>query len=185
MYVSNFHASVVAIIWKIGRPMKLETERLVIDHLTMPDLDAFAAMEADEQVRRYIDGKTRTRAQTADYIGSMLQSYETRGYGRYAVRSKADKSLIGICGFIDEEYGIDFGYRYARAAWGQGIATEAGSAVMSYGEKVLRLTPVIALAMPANTGSTGVLAKLDFSFVGPVTVMGIPALKYMKKIEKM
>jgi RimJ/RimL family protein N-acetyltransferase len=54
---------------------------------------------------------------------------------------------------------------------------------MSYGEKVLRLTPVIALAMPANTGSTGVLAKLDFSFVGPVTVMGIPALKYMKKID--
>ena len=102
--VSNFHASVIAVIWKIGRPMKLETERLVIDHLTMPDLDAFAAMEADEQVRRYIDGKTRTRAQTADYIVSMLQSYEARGYGRYAVRSKADRSLIGICGFIDEEY---------------------------------------------------------------------------------
>ena len=44
----------------------LETDRLVINHLTEDDLDALAAIEADQQVRRYIDGEVMSRAQTTE-----------------------------------------------------------------------------------------------------------------------
>ena len=48
--------------------MRLETERLLIEPLTHQDLDALATIEADSLVRRYIDNKTMTRQQVAEYI---------------------------------------------------------------------------------------------------------------------
>lgn len=57
--------------------MHLETDRLVINRLTKDDLNALAAIEADQQVRRYIDGKVMSRAQTADYIDMMLGHMRT------------------------------------------------------------------------------------------------------------
>jgi len=75
---------------------------------------------------------------------------------------------------------VDFGYRYARSSWGQGLATEAGAAVMNYGAQILRLPTLIGLVMPENKASANVLTKLDFSFESPLTYMGFPAIKYLK-----
>ena len=160
--------------------MRLETERLLIEPLTHQDLDALATIEADSLVRRYIDNKTMKRQQVADYIDTMLRSYEENGYGRFAVKAKADGALIGLCGFIDEDYGVDFGYRYARSSWSQGLATEAGASVMDYGARILKLPTLIGLVMPDNKASANVLIKLGFSLEGPLTYMGIPAIKYLK-----
>ena len=160
--------------------MRLETKRLLIEPLTHQDLDALATIEADSLVRRYIDNKTMTRQQVADYMDAMLQSYEEYGYGRFAVKAKVDGTLIGLCGFINEEYGVDFGYRYARSSWGQGLATEAGAVVIDYGAQILRLPKLIGLVMPDNKASANVLTKLDFSLEGSLTYMGFPAIKYMK-----
>ena len=160
--------------------MHLETDRLVINCLTKDDLDALAAIEADQQVRRYIDGKVMSRAQTADYIDMMLASYADNGYGRFAVRMKADGQLAGLCGFIDEDYGIDFGYRYARACWGHGIATEAGRAVLDYGLKELALPEVVGIVIREHTASIAVLEKLELQFVENTEYMGFPIVKYVK-----
>ncbi len=160
--------------------MRLETERLFLEPLTHKDVDALATIEADGLVRRYIDNKTMTRQQVADYIEAMFRSYEENGYGRFAVKAKADGKLIGLCGFIDEDYGVDFGYRYERSSWGQGLATEAGAAVMDYSAQILRLPTLIGLVMPENKASANVLTKLDFSLKGPSTYMGIPAIKHLK-----
>lgn len=160
--------------------MRLETERLLIEPLTHQDFDALATIDADSLVRRYIDNKTMTRQQVADYIEAMLRSYKENGYGRFAVKAKADGALIGLCGFIDEDYGVDFGYRYAQSSWGQGLATEAGVAVMDYGARKLRLPKLIGLVMPENKASANVLTKLGFTIEGPLTYMGTPAFRYIK-----
>ena len=160
--------------------MRLETKRLLIEPLTHQDLDALANIEADNAVRRYIDNKIMTRQEVADYIDAMLQSYEENGYGRFAVKAKADGALIGLCGFIDEDYGVDFGYRYARSSWGQGLATEAGAAIIDYGVRILRLPTLIGLVMPENKASANVLTKLGFNFDGYLTYMGFSAVKYSR-----
>ena len=152
---------------------------MLIEPLTHQHVDALATIEADSLVRRYIDNKTMTRQQVADYIDAMLLSYKENGYGRFAVRAKTDGALIGLCGFIDEDYGADFGYRYARSSWGQGLATEAGAAVMDYGAQILRLPTLIGLVMPENKASANVLTKLGFSLEGQLTYMGSPAIKYL------
>ena len=147
--------------------MRLETKRLLIEPLTHEDLDALATLEADSLVRRYNDNKTMTRQQVADYIDAMLWSYEENGYGRFAVKAKADGALIGLCLFIDEDYGVDFGYRYARSSWGQRLATEAWVADMDDGARTLRLPILIGLVMPENKASANVLTKMGFSLESP------------------
>ena len=54
-----------------------------------------------------------------------IRQYQTHGYGRYAVRLKENRKLIGMCGFLNEPYGIDFGYRYSKDSWGKGLGFEA------------------------------------------------------------
>ena len=66
-----------------------------------------------------------SRVEAANYVCDVIESYAINGYGRYAVRDKANLNLIGMCGFLLGEIGIDFGYRYCPSSWGKGIAYEA------------------------------------------------------------
>ena len=47
-----------------------------------------------------------------------------------------------------------------RSAWGQGIATEAGRAVLDHGFRRLGFDPIVAVTHPANLASQRVLEKL-------------------------
>ena len=40
---------------------------------------------------------------------------------------------IGKCGFLKEDYGIDFGCRYLKISWGKGLGFEATKTVIYYG----------------------------------------------------
>ena len=56
--------------------------------------------------------KSLSRVEAANYVSDIIESYAANGYGRYAVRDKTNLKLIGMCGFLLDEMGIDFGYRY-------------------------------------------------------------------------
>ena len=87
--------------------MYLETERLVINNLSLNDLQFLTDLDSDPVVRKFIDGKVKTIDETRQYISENIDSYLQRGFGRYAVRSKEDLNPIGICGFLMENYGVD------------------------------------------------------------------------------
>ena len=95
-----------------------------------------------------------------------INSYLQRGFGRYAVRSKEDLNPIGICGFLMENYGVDFGYRFSQSAWGQGIAKEAANSVIRYGADQLKLKAIVAIVLPDNIASEKILISSGFTFVG-------------------
>ena len=38
-----------------------------------------------------------------------------------------------MCGFLKENYGVDFGYRYSKNSWGKGFGFEAAKIVLNYG----------------------------------------------------
>jgi RimJ/RimL family protein N-acetyltransferase len=59
---------------------------------------------------------------------------------------------------------VDVGYRYLKAHWGRGFATEAALASLDYGFRTLGLGRIIARAEPANAASLRVLAKIGLQF---------------------
>jgi [ribosomal protein S5]-alanine N-acetyltransferase len=79
-----------------------------------------------------------------------------------------EPGFLGWCGLFPLEHSglIEIGYRYVRAAWGQGVATEAARAVLDHGFGTLAIDPIVAVAHPDNRGSRRVLEKIGLRQAG-------------------
>jgi [ribosomal protein S5]-alanine N-acetyltransferase len=141
-----------------------ETSRLILRYFTADDLDELAAILGDHQVMRYSIGGIKTRSQTQDFLNWILSNYEKYGFGLYAVIERENQVLIGFCGllvwFFEEVQEIEMGYRFAKEHWGQGLGTEAATAVRDYAWQKLNLKRLICIIQPENTRSIRVAKKL-------------------------
>jgi RimJ/RimL family protein N-acetyltransferase len=144
--------------------MILETKRLIIEHFTYADIHMWASIEADPLVRKFVDGKCLSREEAGHYVKMSMDSYAVNGFGRFAVRSKTSKRLIGMCGFLRQDEEIDFGYRYSAETWGKGIGYEAANKVLNYGLEHLKLKKICAGVAIENIPSIKILEKLGFKF---------------------
>ena len=144
--------------------MILETKRLIIEHFTCADIHMWASIEADPLVRKFVDGKCLSREEAGHYVKMSMDSYAVNGFGRFAVRSKTSKRLIGMCGFLQQDEEIDFGYRYSAETWGKGIGYEAANKVLNYGLEHLKLKKICAGVAIENIPSIKILEKLGFKF---------------------
>ena len=115
-----------------------ETERLILRPLTRDDLDAYAALNADAEVARYLgSGRTRTRDETLAEIDFVFGAYDEHGYGLWATVKRDDGTFLGRCGLLnwrlDDCDEVEVAYALLREHWGHGYATEAAQAVREWG----------------------------------------------------
>jgi ribosomal-protein-alanine N-acetyltransferase len=158
--------------------MRLETNRLAIDHLCSGDLLDLHRMDTDLRVRHYIDGKASSLEKTKEYLSENIISYRENGYGRYAIRDTDTNEFLGICGFLKESYGLDFGYRFLPSCWGKGIATEAASTVIEKGISDNLREQIISIVLPENKASINVLSKVGFKWEENIELYGFNVEKY-------
>ncbi len=158
--------------------MRQETERLIINFLASDDLDDLHRMDTDLSVRRYINGKASSLDETKKYLSENIISYRANGYGRYAIRDRFTNEFLGICGFLCENYGVDFGYRFLPSCWGKGIATEAALAVLKKGIPNHLWAQVVGIVLPENKASKTVLIKVGFKWKENVELLGFNVEKY-------
>ena len=159
--------------------MILETKRLIIGHFTCADIHMWASIEADPLVRKFVDGKCLSREEAGHYVKMNMDSYAENGFGRFAVRSKTSKLLIGMCGFLRQDEEIDFGYRYSAETWGKGIGYEAANKVLNYGLEHLKLKKICAGVAIENIPSIKILEKLGFEFEKNFFVDQTKAARYV------
>ena len=159
--------------------MILETKRLIIEHFTCADIHMWASIEADPLVRKFVDGKCLSREEAGHYVKMSMDSYAVNGFGRFAVRSKTSKRLIGMCGLLRQDEEIDFGYRYSAETWGKGIGYEAANKVLNYGLEHLKLKKICAGVAIENIPSIKILEKLGFEFEKNFFVDQTKAAKYV------
>ena len=158
--------------------MLLETSRLIIENFNNSDVPDWAKIENDVDVRHFVDGNVLSFEEASEYVESNIRQYQTHGYGRYAIRLKENRTLIGMCGFLNEPYGIDFGYRYSKISWGKGLGFEAAKKVLNYGFSELGLEKVVGLTAEQNYGSVRILEKLGFKFEEKFLFNKTKAFKY-------
>ena len=96
--------------------------------------------------------------------------YARRGFGLYLVELKAVGEPIGMCGLIKRETlkDVDLGFSFLPGYWGKGYAFEAASAVLSYANRTLGLSRIVAITSPDNVPSGKLLEKLGFLCEGLV-----------------
>jgi RimJ/RimL family protein N-acetyltransferase len=159
--------------------MIIETDRLTIRSFRESDIPEYAAIVADPKVTEFLgDGSPHSYEQATAYVQGCTRSEAKDGIARYAIIIRETGQLIGFCGFKRMANYIDFGWRYASRAWGNGYATEAARAVLDYGVNTLKLSGIVAESAVENVGSVRVIQKIGMQFEAFGKVRGRKTVRY-------
>jgi RimJ/RimL family protein N-acetyltransferase len=166
----------------------LETERLLLRHLTESDADALLHMESDPDVLRYVGRKPLPDAEAYRHkIQSVYLPIYDRpgGYGAWAIIEKASGEFIGAgnlrpgleansaaeMGYGPDDVELGFGLR--KPSWGKGYATEVARALVRMAFSELGAAAVVASVTDENVASVRVLEKAGLRRVGePIRIPG-------------
>ena len=108
----------------------LSTPRLRLRTFVTEDLPAYAELNADLEVMKYL-GRPLDRKQSDEMAGEAQRSFAESGIGKIAIERASDGIFLGMCGLSCEEWyphDLELGWRLDRRYWGQGYASEAASA---------------------------------------------------------
>lgn len=146
------------------------TERLLLRRWQPRDYAPFAAMCADPEVMRFIgSGATMTDDQVAADIATYEASWETNGYGQFAVELNQTGQFIGFAGLgvhtlLPEFVSFtEIGWRFALNIWGNGYATEAAKAVMDFALNTAGLHDMVSVCQTDNVASEQIMLKIGMS----------------------
>lgn len=143
------------------------TERLLLHPFRDEDLPAWAELNADPEVTRYLGGKPLTRAETDKIAAAVNKRYLAKGSGFLAVERRSDGAFLGAGGLSQETWhpnDLDLGWRLARQYWGHGYATEAAASWLACAFTELDLPRVLSSAETANTKSVAVMQRVGMTF---------------------
>jgi RimJ/RimL family protein N-acetyltransferase len=146
---------------------ELVTERLLLRGLELSDFDAYAAICADPEVRRYLgDGRPLERSAAWREMALLLGHWDLRGFGQWAVIQRQTRELVGRAGLWQPEGwpGLELGWILGRPYWGRGFATEAARAALDHAFASLGARRVISLIHPKNARSIRVAESLGESY---------------------
>ena len=165
----------------------LETPRLVLRRFTEDDADNLFALDGDPEVMRYIgpfrlDGPDAYREQIRTRILPYYARYA--GYGSWAAAAKGGGAFLGwfhLRPGLDSRFAaeagyragdVELGYRFLRAAWGRGYATEGACALVRRAFAEPETTRVVASALSGNVASLRVMEKAGLQRVGTFRLPG-------------
>jgi RimJ/RimL family protein N-acetyltransferase len=146
----------------------IRTERLLLRTWRPADLEPFAAMNADAQVRRYFPS-VLSRAESDASVARIMAHFEERGYGFWAVEIPGITSFAGMVGLayvtFDAPFApcVEIGWRLAVPYWGRGYATEAARAALAFGFDALRLNEIVSFTVPDNLPSRRVMERIGMT----------------------
>lgn len=167
----------------------LLTERLVLRDVTLDDAGLLFELDSDPDVMRFIGQRPATdvswyseRIQTVylphqDHPWHGVRLVFNRASGAFLgwvfvrpAMASRDADGIGWTQPGEEEVG----FRYRRAVWGRGFATEAAMPLVRLALADPATTAVVGCTRVDNAGSLRVLEKLGLERVGEVTLPRIP-----------
>lgn len=120
-----------------------------------------------ETVRFVGDGEPLSHAECVRWIDVTDANFKNRGYGMVGLVGSASERLVGCIGIVHpgQQPEPEVKYAFHKEFWGQGLATEAVGAILSWFRSQGHLDPVMATVAPGNTGSQNVLRKNGFHLV--------------------
>jgi RimJ/RimL family protein N-acetyltransferase len=179
----------------------LLTDRLILRDITEADAESLFDLDSDPEVMRHIG--PRPAPDVASYRDRILAVYvPQQAHPWHGVRVVLDRASGAFLGWVfvrpaaasRDAGGLgwvrpgeeEVGYRYCRAAWGRGVATEAATPLVRVALADPATTAVVACARAGNAGSLRVLEKLGLERVGEVLLPGTgePTVKLARVKER-
>lgn len=147
------------------QPIEFATERLRLRPWRESDLAPFFALACDPRVMEFLL-PLPTRADSDAMVARFQARFAETGWGFWAVEEKASGAFIGFTGLNVPGVALPFspcveiGWRFARHAWGRGLASEAARGALQVGFERLGLEEIVAFTAWHNTRSAAVMARI-------------------------
>jgi RimJ/RimL family protein N-acetyltransferase len=150
-------------------PVRIETERLVLDGHTQEDWAPLAAMWADAETTRHVGGP---RSENDSWMRLLRYrgGWPLCGYGYWAVREKASGHYAGDLGFANFRRELEppfdcapeAGWVFARWAHGRGYASEALAAALAWCDAKMAASACHCLIDAENAASLRLAKRHGF-----------------------
>ncbi|MBC7816899.1 MAG: GNAT family N-acetyltransferase [Planctomycetaceae bacterium] len=169
---------------------ELRTDRLVLREWRDEDLEPFAALNSDPEVMRFLT-KLMSRVESDHRVEQIREHFRDHGFGKWAVEVRDAARFIGFVGIERASFeapftpSVEIGWRLAREAWGQGFATEAARAAITFGFEKRGLNEIVSFTVPDNAPSRRVMERLGMTrdpaedFDHPFLAEGHPLRKHV------
>jgi RimJ/RimL family protein N-acetyltransferase len=150
----------------IARPVRFETERLILRDAMLSDADAVQRYAGDPEVCRYMVWGPNTLDRTREVLQARVNVHQPdpeRRAWELMIVEKHTGELVGSAGLRvadNAALDADIGYVLARRHWGRGIMHEACSQLLEVAFGWLQLHRVWASTDAENIASQHVLEKL-------------------------
>jgi RimJ/RimL family protein N-acetyltransferase len=162
----------------------LETERLRLRAWRRDDREEYFRILQEPAVFRHFGPEPMGMEECWRRLMAAAGGWQLNGFGGWAVERKNDGRLLGMLAVftawrgLDPEFGDEpeMGWIFATEAHGQGLASEACSAVLRWVESSLEPTPVWAIIAPANEPSLKLAQKLGFERLHETDYHGAPTI---------
>jgi RimJ/RimL family protein N-acetyltransferase len=154
----------------------LRTERLLLRAFRAADLDAFAAMQANPEVRRFLGtGNLLSRTETWGLMERVMGQWPLLGYGMFAVETEG--RCAGWTGVLHplEWPEPELAYTLDQPFWGRGLATEAARMARDWAFTQHGFSRLASFILPGNARSIRVAEKLGAVREGTVDLRGFQA----------
>ena len=157
----------------------LRTPRLILRAFRPSDHDAYAAMNADPDVREWLGGRVLSAQETWALMETALGQWALRGYGLFAV--EAGGTFAGRIGLLHpaEWPEPELAWALARGFWGNGLATEAAAAVRDWAFERFGFPHLASFILPENLRSRRVAEKLGATRDGKIELRGVVADRWV------
>jgi RimJ/RimL family protein N-acetyltransferase len=165
-------------------PVRIETDRLILDGHTRNDFEPLAQLWADAAVCAQMGAKLSSRQESWMRLLRYQGLWPVLGFGYWAVRDKASGRYMGDVGFADFYRDMtpsiaglpEAGWVLAPWAQGQGFAKEAMGAALAWLDAGIMNPNPVCLIAPHNTRSLELAGKLGFGAPKQALLSGRPML---------
>jgi RimJ/RimL family protein N-acetyltransferase len=169
----------------------IHTRRLILRDIVPADAETLCELDSDPEVMRFIGpvGTPDVDAVRQRIEGVYMPWQRHPWHGIWLVHDRATAGFLGWVfarparlhpladgiGWTREDE-VEIGYRYHRAAWGRGIATEAATPLLEAALADPGTSAVVGCALAGNKASLRVLEKLGLQRVGEVVAPDLPGI---------
>lgn len=152
--------------------MQMTTLRLELRRPELSDAAAIDDLDADPEVRRYVDAPPPSPGHGERLIEAwLLEAQQQPELGFWLAHDAGSGDFVGWFHLRADngKHGprqagdLDLGYRLHRRWWGRGLAREGGAALLDYGLRDLSAPRVAASALADNRASIAVMRSLGMT----------------------
>jgi len=154
--------------------MKLETNRLVIETIDLPLLEA--ASKQDVKAIEALGFKSNGEWPAPDFLDAipyfrqiLIKNNGTRGFDSWIIIAKDTQDIVGGIGFLgepDSDGAIEIGFATNDSQRRKGYCFEAATALLEWASEQEEVKQILARCEPDNRGSASILTKLGFLMNG-------------------